>query len=103
MYPGKIGGIFFDEVWNGSTVADAAVYADHYRLLSENTKRKHPGAYTVLNLGQAVEQSFEERSVMSNSLSSTMWMNANLNPVLTLLSHLKATTRITSTALERNM
>lgn len=68
LYPGKIGGIFFDEIWNGTTVVDAATYADYYRMLSDNTKRKHPGAFTVLNPGQAVEQSFEDRSVIPTLL-----------------------------------
>jgi len=59
-YPGKISGIFFDEGWNscGETL-DKTTYADLYRFINDNTKRKHPGAYTVLNPGDYMPKCFE--------------------------------------------
>lgn len=48
LYP-NIGGIFFDEGWN--ECGPNNLYAEVYRLINENTKRRHPGAYTVLNPG----------------------------------------------------
>ncbi|KAH6710590.1 Spherulation-specific family 4-domain-containing protein [Leptodontidium sp. MPI-SDFR-AT-0119] len=57
LYPGTIGGIFFDEAWNECGVNN--VYSEAYRLISENTKRKYPGAFTVLNPGAPMPQCFE--------------------------------------------
>ncbi|KAH8819032.1 Spherulation-specific family 4-domain-containing protein [Xylogone sp. PMI_703] len=57
LYPGKIGGIFFDEGWNDC--GDNNQYAELYRLITKNTKRKYPGAFTVLNPGAPMPQCFE--------------------------------------------
>lgn len=57
LYPGKIGGIFFDEGWN--ECGEGNQYAELYRQINENTKRKYPGAYTVLNPGAGMPQCFE--------------------------------------------
>jgi len=80
LYPDMIGGIFFDEGfvkylflkdgyskirtdyrhrWN--ECGPNNLYADVYRLISDNTKRKHPGAFTVLNPGDHMPRCFEER------------------------------------------
>jgi hypothetical protein len=61
LYPGKIGGIFFDEGMN--TCGDNDRTAELYRYLSENTKRKHTRAFTVLNPGTIVPECYRERSV----------------------------------------
>ncbi|KAE9964378.1 hypothetical protein EG328_010498 [Venturia inaequalis] len=58
LYPGIIGGIFFDEVWMECEVNNLT--ARVYRLLSENTKLKHPGAFTVLNSGESIPNCFED-------------------------------------------
>jgi len=42
-----IGGIFFDEGWN--ECGENNKYAEVYRFINDNTKRKYPGAFTVLN------------------------------------------------------
>lgn len=57
LYPGQIGGIFFDEGWN--SCGDGNMYAELYRQINENTKRKYPGAYTVLNPGDFMPKCFE--------------------------------------------
>ncbi|KAL4733002.1 Spherulation-specific family 4-domain-containing protein [Aspergillus similis] len=57
LYPGKIGGIFFDEALN--TCGPGNQYADQYQFLSDNTKRKYPDALTVLNPGAPTPQCFE--------------------------------------------
>lgn len=59
LYPGVMGGIFFDETWPECDVNNRT--SQVYRLLSDNTKRKHPGAFTVLNSGESIPQCFEER------------------------------------------
>lgn len=56
LYP-NIMGIFFDEVWN--LCGDRNLYSELYRIISEYTKRKYPGAYTVLNPGATIPQCFE--------------------------------------------
>lgn len=56
LYP-NITGIFFDEVWN--LCGDRNIYAELYRFISEYTKRKYLGAYTVLNPGATIPQCFE--------------------------------------------
>jgi hypothetical protein len=61
LYPGKIGGIFFDEGWNDCGPDN--LYADLYRFITDATKRKHPGAFTVLNPGATMPQCFEHRCV----------------------------------------
>jgi hypothetical protein len=47
LYPNQIGGIFFDEAWNDCGKDN--VNAELYKFITQNTKRKYPGAYTVLN------------------------------------------------------
>jgi hypothetical protein len=62
LYKGLIDGIFFDEGWNKcGTADDPNKYADVYRFISDNTKRKYPGAYTVLNPGDNMDKCFEHR------------------------------------------
>ncbi|KAL4891313.1 fibronectin type III domain protein [Aspergillus ambiguus] len=58
LYPGKIGGIFFDEGWNDCGPDNQ--YAELYRFISDNTKRRHPNAFTVLNPGATMPQCFED-------------------------------------------
>lgn len=66
LYPGMIGGIFFDEGWNDCGPDNQ--YSDLYRFISDNTKRKHPGAFTVINPGATMPQCFEHRSVSIDGL-----------------------------------
>lgn len=65
LYPGKIGGIFFDEGWNDCGPDNK--YAELYRFISDTTKRRHSDefttAFTVLNPGATMPQCFEDRSV----------------------------------------
>jgi hypothetical protein len=64
LYPG-IGGIFFDEGWNSCGVdgdPSSNIYADLYNYINWNTKRKYPGAYTVLNPGDFMPRCFENSS-----------------------------------------
>ncbi|KAF2789429.1 hypothetical protein K505DRAFT_191768, partial [Melanomma pulvis-pyrius CBS 109.77] len=58
LYPGNMGGIFFDEGWNDCGPNN--VYSELYRRISDNTKRKYPGAYTVLNPGATMPKCFED-------------------------------------------
>jgi hypothetical protein len=57
LYPGHIGGIFFDEGWNDCGAGD--LNAKLYKFITQETKRKYPGAYTVLNPGAPMPQCFE--------------------------------------------
>ncbi|CZS96997.1 uncharacterized protein RCO7_02719 [Rhynchosporium graminicola] len=52
-----LGGIFFDEGW--PECGENNIYADLYAYINDYTKRKHPGAYTVLNPGSPMAQCFE--------------------------------------------
>jgi hypothetical protein len=57
LYGSNIGGIFFDEGWY--ECGQDNFYSELYRTLNENTKRKYPGAFTVLNPGSPMPQCFE--------------------------------------------
>jgi hypothetical protein len=57
LYPGSMGGIFFDEGWNDC--GDNNVNAELYKLITQSTKKKYPGAMTVLNPGAPMPQCFE--------------------------------------------
>lgn len=57
LYPGQIGGIFFDEAWNDC--GENNVNAELYKFITQSTKRKYPGAFTVLNPGAPMPQCFE--------------------------------------------
>lgn len=59
VYGDSIEGIFFDESHNECGPNNE--YAELYRFISENTKRKHPGAMTVINPGTSVPQCYENR------------------------------------------
>jgi hypothetical protein len=56
LYP-DIGGIFFDEGWNDC--GDNNVNAELYKFITQSTKRKYPGAYTILNPGAPMPKCFE--------------------------------------------
>jgi hypothetical protein len=58
LYGSTIGGIFFDEGWNDCGPDN--VYAELYRYMNDNTKRKYPKAFTVLNPGSTMPQCFED-------------------------------------------
>jgi hypothetical protein len=58
LYPGSIGGIFFDEGW--MECGPDNIYADLYKHINDYTKRKHPGAYTVLNPGSPIASCYED-------------------------------------------
>ncbi|KAL3428952.1 Spherulation-specific family 4-domain-containing protein [Aspergillus tetrazonus] len=76
LYPGKIGGIFFDEVLN--ICGSNNEYADIYRFLSDNTKRKYPNAFTVLNPGTTIPQCFENSAdtLMTFEQSFDIYVNS---------------------------
>ncbi|KAH8589906.1 Spherulation-specific family 4-domain-containing protein [Bisporella sp. PMI_857] len=57
LYGASLGGIFFDEGWPECGANN--IYADLYAYINNYTKRKHPGAYTVLNPGSPIAQCFE--------------------------------------------
>lgn len=57
LYGTSLGGIFFDEGW--PECGPNNIYADLYAYINNYTKRKHPGAYTVLNPGSPIAQCFE--------------------------------------------
>ncbi|KAJ0413256.1 fibronectin type III domain protein [Aspergillus carlsbadensis] len=75
LYPGKIGGIFFDEGWNDCGPNN--LYADLYRFISDTTKRRHPNAFTVLNPGATMPQCFENSAdtLMTFEQSYDTYMN----------------------------
>jgi hypothetical protein len=52
-----MGGIFFDEAWNDCGADNRN--AELYKFITQETKRKYPGAYTVLNPGAPMPQCFE--------------------------------------------
>lgn len=52
-----MGGIFFDEGW--PECGPNNIYSDLYAYINNYTKRKHPGAFTVLNPGSTIAQCFE--------------------------------------------
>ncbi|KAB8213185.1 Spherulation-specific family 4-domain-containing protein [Aspergillus novoparasiticus] len=58
LYDTSLGGIFFDEGW--PECGPNNIYADLYAYINDYTKRKHPGAYTVLNPGSPIAQCFED-------------------------------------------
>jgi hypothetical protein len=58
LYPGGIGGIFFDEGW--PECGPTNIYSDLYAHINAYTKRKHPGAFTVLNPGSKIAQCYED-------------------------------------------
>ncbi|QIW96307.1 hypothetical protein AMS68_001825 [Peltaster fructicola] len=57
LYGDAIGGIFFDEGWNDCGPNN--IYADLYAFINRNTKRRHPGAFTVLNPGATMPECFD--------------------------------------------
>jgi hypothetical protein len=57
LYGNSLGGIFFDEGW--PECGPNNIYADLYAYINNYTKRKYPGAYTVLNPGSPIAQCFE--------------------------------------------
>jgi hypothetical protein len=59
LYPGTIGGIFFDEGWNDCGPDN--LYTDLYWFITDNTKRKHPNTFMVLNPGATMPQCFKHR------------------------------------------
>ncbi|KAL3457245.1 Spherulation-specific family 4-domain-containing protein [Aspergillus heterothallicus] len=58
LYGSSLGGIFFDEGW--PECGPNNIYADLYAYIDNYTKRKYPGAYTVLNPGSPIAQCFED-------------------------------------------
>lgn len=53
-----LGGIFFDEGW--PECGPDNIYANLYARINDYTKRKHPGAFTVLNPGSPISSCFED-------------------------------------------
>ncbi|KAJ0414504.1 Spherulation-specific family 4-domain-containing protein [Aspergillus carlsbadensis] len=58
LYGSSLGGIFFDEGW--PECGPNNIYADLYAYIDDYMKRKHPGAYTVLNPGSPIAKCFED-------------------------------------------
>lgn len=58
LYGSKMGGIFFDEGWNDCGPNN--IYSDLYAYINAYTKRRYPGAFTVLNPGSTMPQCFED-------------------------------------------
>jgi hypothetical protein len=59
LYP-NLDGIFFDEGWNHCGPNDQGTkYSDVYDFINAYTKRRHPGAYTVLNPGDSMPECFK--------------------------------------------
>jgi len=58
LYGSNLGGIFFDEGW--PECGPNNIYADLYKYINNYTKRKHPGAFTVLNPGSPMAQCYED-------------------------------------------
>lgn len=58
LYGDDIGGIFFDEGW--PECGDNNEYVNLYKYINNYTKRKHPGAYTILNPGSPIASCFED-------------------------------------------
>jgi hypothetical protein len=60
LYPGLIDGIFFDEGWNHCGPNDqGTLYSDTYDFINTNLKRRHEGAYSVLNPGDRMPECFK--------------------------------------------
>lgn len=57
LYPGSIGGIFFDKGW--PECGPDNIYSEFYAHINAYTKRQHPGAYIMLNSGSPMAQCFE--------------------------------------------
>ncbi|KAH8780980.1 Spherulation-specific family 4-domain-containing protein [Diaporthe sp. PMI_573] len=57
LYGSGMGGIFFDEGWNDCGPDN--IYSNLYAHINTYTKRRYPGAYTVLNPGSTMPQCFE--------------------------------------------
>lgn len=58
LYGSSLGGIFFDEGW--PECGPNNIYADLYAYINNYTKRKHPGAFTVLNPGSPIAHCYED-------------------------------------------
>lgn len=57
LYGSGLGGIFFDEGWN--ECGQDNMYSDLYAYINAYTKRRYPGAFTVLHTGSNTSQCFE--------------------------------------------
>jgi hypothetical protein len=62
LYGDDMGGIFFDEGWNDCGTNDKN--AKLYRFITQETKRKYPGAFTVLTPGAPMPQCFKHSADM---------------------------------------
>jgi hypothetical protein len=58
LYGNGMGGIFFDEGW--PECGDSNQYVNLYKHINDYTKRKYPGAYTILNPGSPMASCFED-------------------------------------------
>jgi hypothetical protein len=75
LYDNNIGGIFFDEGW--PECGDSNQYTSLYKYINDYTKRKHPGAYTILNPGSPMVSCFED--TMDTLLTFELDYNAYTN------------------------
>ncbi|KAL3451137.1 Spherulation-specific family 4-domain-containing protein [Aspergillus insuetus] len=76
LYGDNIGGIFFDEGWPKCGANNE--YVDLYKYINNYTKRKHPGAFTVLNPGSPMASCFEDTmdSLLTFELSYDAYKNS---------------------------
>ena len=58
LYGSSIDGIFFDEGW--PECGPNNIYSELYKYINDNTKIKHPGAFTVLNPGSPMASCYEQ-------------------------------------------
>jgi Spherulation-specific family 4 len=72
LYGGTVDGIFFDDGFNACGPDNQ--FPDWYQELSDQVKRQHPGALTVLNPGTIVPQCYEG--------DYSGYVGANPNPAL---------------------
>lgn len=80
LYGNSIGGIFFDEGW--PECGPNNVYHDLYKYINDYTKRKHPGAYTVLNPGSPIDSCYEDTmdTLLTFELSYTAYTSSAYQP-----------------------
>lgn len=68
-------GIFFDEGWNDCGPDNK--YSELYKLITQDTKSRYPGAITVLNPGATMPQCFEDSAdtLMTFESNYSMYVN----------------------------
>lgn len=80
LYPSGIGGIFFDEGWPECGLNN--IYSNLYNHINAYTKRKHPGAYTLLNPGSPMAQCYDDTmdTLLTFESSYETYTSSNFTP-----------------------